>query len=125
MPLAAGEVIVALSLREVIEILDCRVFSGEGMIDQITVEYGCATDLMSDALALSKPGSLLLTGMTDAQVVRTAVVASMAAVVIVHGKKPLQDAIDLAEMKGMPLLGTDLFMFEAAGRLHASNLPGR
>jgi predicted transcriptional regulator len=125
MPLAAGEVVVALSLRKVTEVLECRVFSGEGLIDQIMVEYGCATDLMSDALAFSKPGSLLITGMTNAQVVRTAVVAAMVAIVLVHGKKPLPDTIEIAERKGIPLLGTDLFMFEAAGRLHASNLPGR
>ena len=83
-----------------------------------------ASDLLSDVLTFRGPGSLLLTGLTNAQVIRTAEMSDFAAICFVRGKKPQPDTVQLAEEKGVPLLATRLSMFEACGRLYAKGLRG-
>ena len=82
-----------------------------------------ASDLMSDVLTFRGPGSLLLTGLTNAQVIRTAEMSDFVAICFVRGKKPQPDTIELAEDKGVPLYVTSLSMFEACGRLYGKGLP--
>ncbi len=77
---------------------------------------------MSDVLAFSVPGSLLLTGLVNAQSVRTADVAEIKALVYVRGKKPTAEALQLAQEKGIPVLASDLTMYEACGRLYSRGL---
>jgi predicted transcriptional regulator len=79
---------------------------------------------MSDVLAFAKPGSLLLTGLTNPQVVRTAEMADLRAICFVRGKKPEKETIEMAESKDIPLLVTPLPMFESCGRLYREGLPG-
>jgi hypothetical protein len=83
-----------------------------------------ASDLMSDVLTLSGAGSLLLTGLTNAQVIRVAEIADFVAVCFVRGKKPQPETVQLAEERGIPLLVTPLSMFECCGRLYARGLRG-
>ena len=82
----------------------------------------CGADLMSDVLAYCKPRALLLTGLTHPQVVRTAEMADIAAIVFVRGKKPPQETISLAEEKNIPLVTSPYTMFELCGRLYMNNL---
>lgn len=112
-----------MTLEEVRQILDCQVLNGHDELDQEVIT-GCGADLMSDVLAFAKPGTLLLTGLTNVQAVRTADVADIKAIVFVRGKLPDKDATELAKAKGIPLLATRLTMFEACGRLWAAGLRG-
>jgi len=82
-----------------------------------------ASDLMSDVLTCSGAGSLLLTGLTNAQVIRVAEISDLAAVCFVRGKKPQPEAVRLAEERQIPLLVTPLSMFESCGRLCAKGVP--
>jgi len=106
----------SITLAEVREILDAEVLNGDDL--SIRVETIGAADLLSDVLATSKPGTLLLTGLVSTQVIRTAIVADLCGVVFVRGKKPGDEIIALARESGIPVLGTPLKMFEAAGRLY-------
>jgi len=90
----------------------------------LLVRGAAAADLMSDVLTFSRAGALLLTGLINPQVVRTAEVASIAAVVFVRGKCPPEETIRLAEENGLPLLITPFTLFTACGRLHAAGLRG-
>jgi hypothetical protein len=83
-----------------------------------------ASDLLSDVLTSCGVGSILLTGLTNAQVVRVAEISDFAAVCFVRGKKPQPDVAQLAEAMEIPLLVTHLSMFESCGRLYAKGLPG-
>ena len=83
-----------------------------------------ASDLLSDVLTFRGPGSLLLTGLTNAQVIRTAELSDFVAICFVRGKKPLPEAVQMAEDKGIPLLVTPLSMYASCGRLFARGLPG-
>ena len=112
-----------MDLREVQSILAAEVVAGDGL-EGIEVEMACGADLMSDVLAHIKEGSLLLTGLTNPQAVRTAEMASVRAICFVRGKRPFAETIALAESKGLPLLATDLPMFESCGRLYRQGLAG-
>ena len=112
-----------MNLEQIRDILEAKVLSGADCLDQeIEMVYG--SDLMSDVLAFVKSGSLLLTGLTNAQVVRTAEMAAIAAVCFVNGKSPQEETIELANQKKLPLMVSELFMYECCGRLHRKGLPG-
>jgi len=79
---------------------------------------------MSDVLAFAKAGSLLLTGLTNSQVIRTANILDIAAIILVRGKKPSTETINLAKELKIPLLTTKYILFETAGRLYAKGIVG-
>ncbi len=112
-----------MTLAEVKEILDGEVIHG-GNLDHREVQMGCGCDLMSDVLRFIKPNSLLLTGLTHAQVVRTAEMADINAICFVRGKKPDAEIIRLAKENGIWLLATRLPLFESCGKLYRAGLPG-
>jgi predicted transcriptional regulator len=112
-----------LKLREVQEILKADVIVGKEKLDmEVKTAYGA--DLMSDVLAFAKAGSLLLTGLTNTQVIRIANVLDIAAIILVRGKKPSAETIDLAEELQIPILTTKYILFETAGRLYAKGIVG-
>ncbi len=84
----------------------------------------CGSDLMSDVLAFIEADSLLLTGLVNSQVVRTAEMAEIAAICFVRGKQPPDETIKLANEKKIPLLTTKLLMYESCGRLYKRGLHG-
>ena len=85
----------------------------------------CAADLMSDVLANPRPEAILLTGLTNAQSVRTATFSDLRAIVYVRGKMPDEQAVSLAKDEDMPLLVSELSMFEACGRLYVACVADR
>ena len=112
-----------MKLSKIVEALDATILAGEDKVD-IDVETCGASDLMSDILAAVSDGCILLTGLTTVQVIRTAMVAGVGAVVFVRGKVPPQEVIDLANSEGLPLISSPYSMFVSSGRLHACNLTG-
>ncbi len=105
-------------LRRIGELLEAEVLAGERLLDTVIIETAGAADLMSDVLAFSRSGTLLLTGLANAQSLHTADVAEMKAIVYVRGKRPDSITIQKAEDRGIPLLCTRLGMFECCGRLY-------
>ena len=110
-----------VTLEDVRKVLDAE-FIACGELLQRSVRMACGSDLMSDVLAFIKSDSLLLTGLTNPQVVRTAEMAELGAICFVRGKKPDEQTIKLAEANNMPMLTTPLSMFEACGRLYREGL---
>ncbi len=110
-----------MQLRQLRDVLQAKVLCGGDHLDR-KIEMVCGSDLMSDVLAYINAGSLLLTGLTNPQVVRTAEMAEVAAVCFVRGKQPQAETIELAEARKMPLLTTGLSMFESCGRLYRKGL---
>ena len=108
-------------LSDVQSLLQCEVFSGIKFLDR-RVMYGCASDLMSDVLAFSISNSLLITGLTNTQVIRTAEVATIKAIVFIQNKRPDILTISLADEKKIPLLVTDFSMFDTCGLLFEKGL---
>lgn len=112
-----------MNLRKIKEILKAKVITGDKSLNK-EIKMVCGSDLMSDVLSFIKPGSLLLTGLTNPQVVRTAEMADLGAICFVRGKKPEQATTKLAESKNIPLLTTSFPMFESCGRLYQKGLKG-
>ena len=112
-----------MKLSEVRDVLDAEVLIGNGLLET-EATMACGADLMSDVLAYIKPGALLLTGLTNPQVVRTAEMADLVAICFVRGKTPDEESLRLAKEQRLPLLRTTLPMFESCGRLHRRGLQG-
>jgi len=112
-----------MTLDEVRRILECEVITGEDQL-QTEVKMCCGCDLMSDVLSFIKAGALLMTGLANRQAVRTAEVADVCAIVFVRGKRPDEETVALAKEKNIPLMVTNLLLYEACGRLYSRGLPG-
>jgi hypothetical protein len=89
----------------------------------IEINGGYGADLMSDVLAFSQPNSVLLTGLTNPQVVRTAQMAEFCAIIFVRGKQPQAETLLIAMQENIPLITSPYGMFELCGRLHKAGLP--
>ena len=112
-----------MKLQEIIPLIDGRLISKNANLE-MKVDYGAAADLMSDVLAFAKTNAIILTGLTNSQVVRTAEMADAAAIVFVRGKLPAEETVKLAEEKGIILIACKYTLFEACGKLYASGLRG-
>jgi predicted transcriptional regulator len=110
-----------MELREVLEVIEGKVISTDVDLSQ-EVRLGGGADLMSDLLAFGQEGMLLMTGLTNPQVVRTADLAGVAAIVFVRSKIPPPETIALASQIGIPLLASKFTMFETCGRLYKAGL---
>jgi hypothetical protein len=87
------------------------------------INGGCGADLMSDVLASVQPEAVLLTGLCNPQVIRTAQMADVAAIVLVRGKIPPRETVDLAIKERIALISSPYGMFEICGRLYQAGLP--
>ena len=112
-----------ISLRQIGLILEAEVLSGENLLGRPVIEVE-ATDLMSQVLAYSEPGMLLLTGLTNVQVVNTAEVAGLAGVIFVRGLRPSEEVVRKAQSHSIPVLLTPFSMYQACVLLYRNGLPG-
>ncbi len=112
-----------MKVSEIIELLDAELIYGEEFLDR-EVHSACGSDMMSDVLAYVKEQAVLLTGLVNPQVVRTAEMMDMKCIVFVRGKNPDQSMIDLAHENGIPLLRTQREMFISCGILYEHGLRG-
>ena len=110
-------------LSEIRRILDAKVLSGEENLDW-EAHAACASDFMSDVLAYVKDQAVLVTGLNNPQVVRTADMMDMICIVFVRGKKPDGAILQLAVDRGIAVLATKLPMFAACGLLYEKGLRG-
>ncbi|HDQ72868.1 MAG TPA: hypothetical protein ENN19_12345 [Chloroflexi bacterium] len=111
-----------MKLSEILKAVEGQVISENIDLDQ-EIQMGCGADLMSDVLAFTHDGTLLMSGLTNPQVVRTAEMAGIKAIMFVRGKIPAPETIELAEQKKIPLLASKYTMFETCGRLYQAGLP--
>lgn len=112
-----------MKIREIKELLDAEIIAGENHLDD-DVHSACGSDMMSDVLAFVKDQAVLLTGLVNAQVVRTADMMDMKCIVFVRGKVPADDIIQLAEGMNIALLTTAERMYVACGKLYLAGLRG-
>jgi hypothetical protein len=111
-----------MNLKEIVSLVEGTHLNTEVDLD-IKIRGAYGADLMSDVLASSQPKAVLLTGLTNPQVVRTAQIAEFRAIIFVRGKQPQSETIDIATQERMPLITSPYGMFELCGRLHKAGLP--
>ncbi len=112
-----------MTIRKAAETLEADILCSSGQ-DTLEVSSACGADLMSDVMAFVKEQVLLLTGLINIQVIRTANLMDIGAVCFVRGKQPTEDMVGMAEELGIILLKTKLPMFLACGKLYEAGLTG-
>ena len=103
------------------ELLDAKVLCCEESLSK-HVYSACGSDLMSDVLAYVKDQAVLLTGLINSQVIRTAMMMDMVCIVFVRSKEPTEEMLQLAKDNGIVILSTDKRLYEACGLLYANGL---
>ena len=112
-----------MKLKEIQALLNARGLTGEEN-PELEVQSACSSDMMSDVLAFPKEHMVLLTGLVNPQVIRTAEMMDMVCIVFVRSKQPTPEMVRLAEECGLVLLATSKRMYEACGILYKSGLVG-
>ena len=114
-------------LSDVKDLLDAKVLTGEDdeALKNIDIHMACGCDLMSDVLAFVKDQALLLSGLINLQVIRTAEMMDIIAICFVRGKTPAEDVIDYAKDRGITLIATEQPLYNACGILYDKGLRGR
>lgn len=110
-------------LREVKDILEAEVLWGEDYLDE-EIHAACGSDFMSDVLAYVKEQGLLLTGLVNPQVVRTAEMMDMKCIVFVRGKKPDETILEMARERRIIVMASRRRMYSACGLLYTNGLAG-
>ena len=112
-----------MTIATIKELLNAEVVCGEEFLDR-EVHSACGSDMMSDVLAYVKDQAVLLTGLVNPQVLRTAEMMDMVCIVFVRAKTPTEEMVRLARENGTVLLKTQKRMYEACGKLYAAGLGG-
>ena len=110
-----------MKIREIAELLHAEVLSGKEMLDT-EVQNAFCCDMMSDVLAFATNQSVLITGLLNPQVVRTAMMLDMHCIVFIQGKEPTPEIVSLAEADDIVVMVTQESMFCSAGRLYDTGL---
>ena len=112
-----------MKISTIRELLDAQVICCEDGLAR-HVYSACGSDMMSDVLAYVKDQAVLLTGLVNSQVIRTAEMMDMVCIVFVRSKQPTEEMIELAKENGMAVMTTDMRLYEACGKLYVNGLVG-
>ena len=110
-------------LNEIKNILDCKVLTNNAYLNE-DIKYCIAADLMSDVLRYARTDSLLLTGITNIQVLQVSEILDLKGIIFVRGKVPEEELIKQAESRRLPLLTTENLLFDSCGILYKNGLKG-
>ena len=112
-----------MNLAEIAEKLKLKIRSGQDHLD-VDVKRGYSSDLMSDVLANADAGDLWITLQIHQNIVAVSVMKSLAGVILVNNREPMEDTLEKAKAEGMPVMVSDLPAFELIGRLHKLGISG-
>ena len=112
-----------MTIQDIMQLLPAELLTPDARLDT-QVHNACGSDMMSDVLAFVKNQAVLLTGLNNPQVVRTADMMDMKCIVFVRGKVPDQSILALAQDRGIVVMTTQLRMYTACGLLFTRGLVG-
>ena len=110
-----------MKIERIVQLLDANILCGHHRISE-EISHAFSSDLMSDVLTLDAENILLVTGLANVQIIRTAEVADIHYLVIVRNKKISKDIIELAEGLNMVVIESPYSMFKASGILYSHGL---
>ena len=110
-----------MKINEIRDLLNANVVAGEDMLDH-EVASACCSDMMSDVLAYVKDQGVLITGLVNPQVIRTANMMDMVCIVFARSKTPTDEMVELAKESGIAVMCTAKRAFEASGILYMAGL---
>ena len=112
-----------MTIRDVMEIVEGTVLTGEDKLDS-PVDTACGSDMMSDVLAFVKDKTVLITGLINTHVVRTAEMLDITCIVFSRGKQPSEEILEMAQEADIAVLSTRMTTYTACGELYTHGLPG-
>lgn len=112
-----------VKVRDIVALLDAEVLSGESKLEEEVKSVG-ASDMISDILALTKPGMVVLTGYTYPQVIRSALVTDLLGLIVVRGKSIAPETVAFARENNFLLLRTRGYLYSSCGKIFAMGLRG-
>ena len=112
-----------MTIRQVMELVDGKVLVGGDRLDN-RVDTACGSDLMSDVLAFVKENTVLITGLINPHVLRTAEMLDITCIVFARGKLPSEEMLEMAEEIGITVIASPLTTYTACGELYVHGLPG-
>lgn len=110
-----------MRLKEIIELLDAELLTRNSDLET-DIECAFGSDLISDTLMCVKEPTLLLTGLTNPQIIRLSDMIDLLGVIFVRGKVPSQEVIDMAEERELPLVMTKYTLYKSSGILYNNGL---
>ena len=113
-----------MKISTIKELLDAEILCCEEALEH-HVYSACGSDMMSDVLAYVKDQAVLLTGLVNPQVIRTAEMMDMLCIVFVRSKKPSEEMLELAKESGIAIMTTEHRMYDACGILYTNGLIGK
>jgi len=121
-----------IKLESIVEKYQCRIYTTSIYDPMKEIRFGFCADLMSDALMIMNTvketgileDTLLITGLATNQSIRTAEMLDVEVVLLVRGKVPAPQVVELAEESGIILIGTNLTMFQTSGLLYQEGVRG-
>lgn len=106
-----------MQVKDIVNAFGLKIFSGEGGLEN-EISGGYTSDLLSDVMGYAKEGSIWVTLQTHKNIMAVATLKDIAAVILVKGFEPEQDAMDVSNSEGLPILGTSDEAFEMSGKLY-------
>ena len=113
-----------MTIQDIKNILHAEILWADEEMLSHEVHTACGSDMMSDVLAFVKDQAVLLTGLVNPQVIRTAEMMDIVCIVFVRGKMPGPDIVALAQERGIVVMHSPLRMFIACGLLYSRGLAG-
>jgi predicted transcriptional regulator len=110
-----------MKAKKIVELINGKVLAGENLLDEVDIKKAFAADLMSDVLAMvtsNERDVVLITGITNSQIVRTAEILDIPMIIVCRGKVVPKEVIELSKEKGIILVSTDKIVFEVSGILY-------
>lgn len=112
-----------MKISKMQELLNAKVLCCEENLGKhVYSAFGC--DLMSDVLAYVTDQAVLLTGLVNPQVIRTALMMDMVCIVFVRSKVPNEEMIELARENGIVMMSTNKTLYNTCGMLYSNGLVG-
>lgn len=105
-----------MNLKDIYSNIKCKSLTNDNLLDR-EMKSAYAADMMSDVLKSCETGALLITGLINQQVVQVAEIMDLKGIIFINGKEPAQDVIDKAYSIKLPLLSTEMNMYEVCGIL--------
>ena len=113
-----------MNINDIIKLLDATNLTPELDCDR-ELHSACGSDMMSDVLAYVKDQSVLLTGLVNPQVIRTAIMLDMVCVVFVRSKTPTEEILKLARESGIVVMSTNKTLYESCGIIYSNGVCGK
>lgn len=112
-----------MTIRDVMNIVEGSVLWGEDMLDQ-PVDTACGSDLMSDVLAFVKDKTVLITGLTNVHVMRTAEMLDIHCIVFARGKRPSEEILEEARELDIVVLACAYTTYTTCGLMYEAGIRG-